>query len=117
MLQIAVQAYPEFDEFSDVQSNVDDNQLPWRALAVVLCDYILGSWPLDRRDRNQQSPSSKMAGETNMAPSLDSVDLIPGTEIISDDGSAKIQLIPKPSSDPRDPLNWSRKWKRMFLRL
>ncbi|USP80491.1 hypothetical protein yc1106_07765 [Curvularia clavata] len=49
-----------------------------------------------------------------MAASLDSVDLVPGTEIINDD-SAKQQLIPRPSSDPQDPLNWSRKWKLMVM--
>jgi nitrate/nitrite transporter NarK len=39
------------------------------------------------------------------------VDLIPGTEIINEDKSAKKTLIPKPSSDPQDPLNWSTRWK------
>ncbi|KAI8943860.1 hypothetical protein NX059_001832 [Plenodomus lindquistii] len=38
-------------------------------------------------------------------------DFIPGTEIMNDDGMAKRTLIPVPSSDPQDPLNWSRRWK------
>ncbi|CAO2648198.1 Nn.00g074650.m01.CDS01 [Neocucurbitaria sp. VM-36] len=39
------------------------------------------------------------------------VELIPGTEIMNDDGTAKKTLIPRPSSDPQDPLNWSTTWK------
>lgn len=38
--------------------------------------------------------------------------MVPGTEIMDADGRAKKALIPVPSSDPRDPLNWSKKWKR-----
>jgi hypothetical protein len=51
-----------------------------------------------------------------MALNFDTPDLIPGTEVMNDDGSAKKQLIPKPSSDPQDPLNWSRKWKSMLYK-
>lgn len=51
-----------------------------------------------------------------MAANPDNVELIPGTEVMNNDGSVKKQLIPKPSSDPRDPLNWSRKWKSMFCK-
>ncbi|KAL6702894.1 hypothetical protein ACN47E_000856 [Coniothyrium glycines] len=40
-----------------------------------------------------------------------SVELIPGTEIIADDGLAQKTFIPAPSSDSQDPLNWSRPWK------
>jgi hypothetical protein len=47
-----------------------------------------------------------------MATHRNDVKLIPGTEIMNDDGSAKKTLVPTPSSDPRDPLNWSRQWKR-----
>ncbi|CAA9963932.1 Transmembrane transporter [Pyrenophora teres f. maculata] len=43
------------------------------------------------------------------------VEMIPGTEIISYDGLAKQILLPVPSSDSRDPLNWSRKWKLMVM--
>ncbi|EDU46813.1 hypothetical protein PtrSN002B_008670 [Pyrenophora tritici-repentis] len=43
------------------------------------------------------------------------VEMIPGTEIISYDASAKQTLVPVPSSDPRDPLNWGRKWKFMVM--
>lgn len=40
-------------------------------------------------------------------------ELIPGTEIMNADGKAHKALIPRPSSDPRDPLNWSTTWKSM----
>lgn len=40
------------------------------------------------------------------------VDLVPGTEIMQEDGTAKKALVPRPSQDPRDPLNWSAGWKR-----
>ncbi|KAF2443687.1 MFS general substrate transporter [Karstenula rhodostoma CBS 690.94] len=43
------------------------------------------------------------------------VDLVPGTEIMDADGRAKKALIPVPSNDPRDPLNWSKKWKLMVM--
>jgi MFS family permease len=45
-----------------------------------------------------------MADQTN-------VELIPGTEMMNKDGKADKALIPRPSSDPRDPLNWSMPWK------
>jgi hypothetical protein len=51
----------------------------------------------------------------NMATHRNYVELIPGTEVMNNDGSAKKTLVPTPSSDPRDPLNWSRKWKRSSL--
>lgn len=47
--------------------------------------------------------------------SQDSVELIPGTEIMNADGTANKALIPRPSSDPRDPLNWSMPWKSKCL--
>ncbi|CAI6317840.1 unnamed protein product [Periconia digitata] len=37
--------------------------------------------------------------------------MVPGTERVQDDGNAKKDLLPRPSSDPSDPLNWSRTWK------
>ncbi|KAH7073465.1 major facilitator superfamily domain-containing protein [Paraphoma chrysanthemicola] len=43
------------------------------------------------------------------------VELIPGTEIMSEDGTAKKTLVPRPSSDPQDPLNWSKPWKLMVM--
>jgi hypothetical protein len=46
--------------------------------------------------------------------SHENVDLVPGTEIMNEDGKAKKVLIPQPSSDPHDPLNWSTTWKRQF---
>jgi hypothetical protein len=42
------------------------------------------------------------------------VELIPGTEIMNADGKEKKTLVPRPSSDPQDPLNWSTPWKRKF---
>jgi len=44
-----------------------------------------------------------MAGRRN-------VDLVPGTELMND--STKKTLVPQPSFDPHDPLNWSTTWKR-----
>jgi hypothetical protein len=52
--------------------------------------------------------------EVNMTTNHN-VELIPGTEVMNEDGHAKKTLVPKPSSDPQDPLNWSRKYKRMFV--
>jgi hypothetical protein len=49
---------------------------------------------------------------SNMTSQCNGVELIPGTEMMSDLDSANKTLIPTPSSDPHDPLNWSRKWKR-----
>ncbi|KAH7125538.1 major facilitator superfamily domain-containing protein [Dendryphion nanum] len=42
---------------------------------------------------------------------IDHVELVPGTEIMGEDGRAEKALIPHPSTDPRDPLNWSTRWK------
>lgn len=39
------------------------------------------------------------------------VDMPPGTELMAEDGAAKKTLIPHPTSDPQDPLNWSTAWK------
>jgi hypothetical protein len=41
----------------------------------------------------------------------DSLEPIPGTEAVQADFNAEKALIPRPSSDPRDPLNWSMRWK------
>ncbi|KAH9874838.1 hypothetical protein J1614_004325 [Plenodomus biglobosus] len=41
----------------------------------------------------------------------ENVDFIPGTEIMNDTWNVEKTLIPSPSSDPQDPLNWSRGWK------
>ncbi|KAH8706980.1 major facilitator superfamily domain-containing protein [Phaeosphaeriaceae sp. PMI808] len=49
-----------------------------------------------------------------MAPHHDDL-LVPGTEIMNDDGTAKKTLVPQPSSDPQDPLNWSTPWKLMVM--
>lgn len=44
-------------------------------------------------------------------------EIIPGTEIMTDVGSHHFVkggsqvLVPQPSGDPNDPLNWSRGWK------
>ncbi|KAH8805277.1 MFS transporter [Xylogone sp. PMI_703] len=54
------------------------------------------------------------------------VKIYPGTEIMADVGEARFVhsgnssesvLVPQPSNDPHDPLNWNRKWKftAMFL--
>ncbi|KAJ5357982.1 hypothetical protein N7541_005140 [Penicillium brevicompactum] len=48
-----------------------------------------------------------------------SMDLIPGTELMREEEGAHLtnalkqgkQLIPCPSNDPADPLNWSKPWK------
>ncbi|KAF1918262.1 major facilitator superfamily domain-containing protein [Ampelomyces quisqualis] len=42
-------------------------------------------------------------------------ELVPGTEIMDKDGMRKNTLIPQPSSDPQDPLNWSRSWKLTIM--
>ncbi|KAF1989851.1 MFS general substrate transporter [Aulographum hederae CBS 113979] len=42
------------------------------------------------------------------------LELIPGTELMREEDSAfphQKVLVPRPSSDPADPLTWSRKWK------
>ncbi|OAG10871.1 MFS general substrate transporter [Paraphaeosphaeria sporulosa] len=49
------------------------------------------------------------------SPTHPNVDLVPGTEIMNSDGREKKALIPTPSNDPRDPLNWSKKWKLMVM--
>lgn len=52
-------------------------------------------------------------------------DVVPGTVHLVDvggdmharhlDGNKEIVLVPKPSSDPQDPLNWTRKRKMMAI--
>lgn len=48
-------------------------------------------------------------------------EILPGTEVMADVGShhfvkgSKHVLVPQPSSDPHDPLNWSTKWKSMCI--
>lgn len=42
---------------------------------------------------------------------VDGVDIIPGTEVMRDDEKVNKCLVPKPSDDPADPLNWSVGWK------
>lgn len=48
-------------------------------------------------------------------------EIIPGTEIMTDVGSHHFVkggngvLVPQPSPDPHDPLNWSTKWKTMAI--
>ncbi|PVI01809.1 MFS general substrate transporter [Periconia macrospinosa] len=37
--------------------------------------------------------------------------VIPGTELVHGDGTEKKDYLPHPSTDPSDPLNWSRAWK------
>ncbi|KAJ5498205.1 hypothetical protein N7453_007256 [Penicillium expansum] len=47
------------------------------------------------------------------------MDIIPGTELmregegvhLANGSNHDIQLIPCPSDDPKDPLNWSKPWK------
>ncbi|KAF2729359.1 MFS general substrate transporter [Polyplosphaeria fusca] len=43
------------------------------------------------------------------------VELVPGTEVMSETGKAKKALIPHPSNDPQDPLNWSTPYKLMVM--
>jgi hypothetical protein len=45
------------------------------------------------------------------------VELIPGTEIMNEEGTTKKSLVPQPSSHPEDPLNWSMRWKRKCVTL
>jgi len=42
---------------------------------------------------------------------VDGVDIVPGTEIMREDEKMQMVLVPKPSQDPADPLNWSFRWK------
>ncbi|KAF2862511.1 MFS general substrate transporter [Piedraia hortae CBS 480.64] len=48
-------------------------------------------------------------------------EILPGTEIMTDVGDVRFVkggshvLVPQPSDDPHDPLNWSRKWKIMCI--
>lgn len=49
--------------------------------------------------------------------------IYPGTEIMKDvgthhfvkEGDNSNVLVPQPSDDPHDPLNWSRKWKAITM--
>lgn len=50
-----------------------------------------------------------------MATSNHPYDMPPGTERMSEDGKAEKALIPVPSTDPHDPLNWSTTWKCKYL--
>lgn len=49
------------------------------------------------------------------------VDIVPGTEVMTDVGSHHFVkggsqvLVPQPSDDKHDPLNWSLKWKTMCI--
>ncbi|KAK7579458.1 hypothetical protein V3481_015256 [Fusarium oxysporum f. sp. vasinfectum] len=53
------------------------------------------------------------------------VDLVPGTEIMTEIGGARfyhdsdnpdsVVLIPQPTDDPHDPLNWSMFWKTLVI--
>lgn len=70
---------------------------------------------------SEDYPKTNMAEATitTRTPSLEmnlqnNLDLVPGTEIMDSDGRAKKALIPRPSLDPQDPLNWSTAWKRRF---
>lgn len=48
-------------------------------------------------------------------------EIIPGTEIMTDVGTHHFVksnagvLVPQPSADPADPLNWSTKWKTLAM--
>lgn len=49
------------------------------------------------------------------------VDIVPGTEVMTDVGSHHFVkggshvLVPQPSDDPHDPLNWTPLWKMMCI--
>ncbi|KAF2227323.1 serine/threonine kinase 16 [Elsinoe ampelina] len=49
------------------------------------------------------------------------IEILPGTEIMTDVGthhflkSSAGVLVPQPSADPHDPLNWSKKWKMLAI--
>ncbi|OQN97625.1 hypothetical protein B0A48_16489 [Cryoendolithus antarcticus] len=65
--------------------------------------------------------SGTISGQEQRAAEQLNVDLIPGTEVMTDVGGAHFAkaggretgsvLVPHPSSSPNDPLNWSRPWK------
>ena len=57
----------------------------------------------------------------NLASELH-VELLPGTEVMTDvgshhfvKGSHRTVLVPQPSDDPHDPLNWSTLWKTVTI--
>ncbi|PGH28274.1 hypothetical protein AJ80_00165 [Polytolypa hystricis UAMH7299] len=54
-----------------------------------------------------------------MAPTVETTDFVPGTVRLVDVGQAgsgkDIMLVPRPSADPEDPLNWTRKRKMRAL--
>ncbi|KAH9908492.1 putative MFS transporter [Xylariomycetidae sp. FL2044] len=52
----------------------------------------------------------------------EAVDIIPGTDIIftgqydgENSGAGELVLIPKPSTNPDDPLNWTKTWKTIVI--
>ncbi|KAF3005424.1 hypothetical protein E8E14_002129 [Neopestalotiopsis sp. 37M] len=57
-----------------------------------------------------------------MAATREKPDIIPGTDVVYKDGThgeitspKDLVLIPRPTSDPHDPLNWSTTWKTIVL--
>ncbi|ORY10287.1 major facilitator superfamily domain-containing protein [Clohesyomyces aquaticus] len=50
-----------------------------------------------------------------MTKAMEEVALVPGTEAVAETGKVHQTLIPRPSNDPRDPLNWSTAWKSMAM--
>ncbi|RDW79572.1 MFS general substrate transporter-40 [Coleophoma cylindrospora] len=54
-----------------------------------------------------------------MSPNHESIEVIPGTEILIQEDSARhaqqVCLVPQPSTHAEDPLNWAPKWKAMVI--
>jgi hypothetical protein len=67
-------------------------------------------------DKKNITTEDKSIDQSSPVDDLPNVELIPGTRLLVDaglqshaahDGDKDIILIPEPSSDPDDPLNWS----------
>jgi hypothetical protein len=67
-------------------------------------------------DKENITTEGKFVDKSSPVDDLPTVELIPGTRLLVDaglqahaahDGDKDIILIPQPSSDPDDPLNWS----------
>jgi hypothetical protein len=67
-------------------------------------------------DKQDITTGGKSIDESSPIDALPTIELIPGTRLLVDaglqahaahDGDKDIILIPQPSSDPDDPLNWS----------
>jgi hypothetical protein len=55
----------------------------------------------------------KEGGDYEQGSIGDVVEGVPGTRILIEDTDAEIILLPRPTSSPDDPLNWS--WRRKYI--